>query len=72
MKLTKQKNFRVTETESRGAKLAAFDAGITESQFFRLLLRAALGETQLLEQLSRAAAVARTSRRAKTRKRKKR
>lgn len=56
VKLTKQKNFRLSAQEDRGVQRAARAAGITDSQWLRLVVRAALGETDLLEQLSRASA----------------
>jgi len=56
VKLSKQKNFRASERESKAIERAARDAGVSESVWVRLIVRAALGETALLEQLSRAAA----------------
>lgn len=56
MRLTKQKNFRLSERESKSVERAARDAGVSESVWLRLIVRAALGETDLLAQLSRAAA----------------
>lgn len=65
MTLTKQKNFRLSAAEDRGVSRAARAAGLTESQWLRLVVRAALGETELLGQLSRAGAGARKSKRPK-------
>lgn len=56
MKLTKQKNIRVSGRESKAIAKAAREAGVSEPVWIRLIVRAALGETALLEQLSRAAA----------------
>jgi hypothetical protein len=53
VKLKKQRNYRLTEAEDRGVIRAARAAGVTESQWLRLLVRVALGETALLEQLER-------------------
>jgi uncharacterized protein (DUF1778 family) len=54
--LTKQKNFRLSSSEEKLLQRAARKAGLTESQWLRLIVRAALGETMLLDQLSRVAA----------------
>jgi hypothetical protein len=53
-KLTKQKNFRLADDEDKAVPQAAHAAGLTESQWLRLMTRVALGETALLEQLQRA------------------
>jgi hypothetical protein len=53
VKLKKQRNYRLTAAEDRGVIRAARAAGVTESQWLRLLVRVALGETALLEQLER-------------------
>ncbi len=54
LKLDKQKNFRLAIGEATLLEKAALQAGLTESQWLRLVVLAALGETSLLEQLSRA------------------
>lgn len=56
VKLTRQKNFRTSARESRAIAKAACEAGVSEPVWLRLVVRAALGETSLLEQLSRASA----------------
>jgi hypothetical protein len=53
VKLTKQKNFRVTAAEDKGVTEAARDAGFTDSEWLRMIVRVALGETALLKQLQR-------------------
>lgn len=53
-KLTKQQNFRLAADEDKALRQAARDAGLKESQWLRLMVRVALGETALLEQLQRA------------------
>jgi hypothetical protein len=53
MKLTKQKNFRLTAREDQLLQREARRAGVTDSEWLRLIVRAALGETALLEQMSR-------------------
>lgn len=63
VKLTKQKNFRCSMAEDKAVQRAARDAGLTESQWLRLVVRAALGETKLLEQLTRASGSATTAKR---------
>jgi hypothetical protein len=55
VKLTEQKNFRLSDRESKAVERAAREAGVTESVWLRLVVRAALGETDLLAQLSRVA-----------------
>lgn len=55
VKLTKQKNFRLSDRESKALEKAAREVGVSESVWLRLVVRTALGETDLLEQLSRAA-----------------
>lgn len=55
MKLTAQKNFRMTSRESKAVERAARDAGLPESVWLRLIVRVAIGDTDLLMQLSRAA-----------------
>lgn len=55
VKLTEQKNFRLSDRESKAVERAAREAGVTESVWLRLIVRAALGETDLLAQLSRVA-----------------
>jgi hypothetical protein len=66
VKLTRQKNFRLTAREEKGIEREAQAVGLTDSQWLRLVVRAALGETRLLEQLSRVAP-RRKARRAKKR-----
>jgi hypothetical protein len=51
--LTKQKNFRLSAPEAKRMEREAREAGLTDSQWLRLIVRAALGETRLLEQLTR-------------------
>jgi hypothetical protein len=63
VKLTAQKNVRMTDLESKAVKRAARDAGLTESVWIRLIVRVALGDTDLLMQLSRAAIPPRPRRR---------
>jgi len=55
MKLTKQKNFRLSEAEARKLQREARRAGLSESEWLRLVVRAALGERALLEHLARVA-----------------
>ena len=50
----KQKNFRLSVREAKAVEKAARTAGVSESTWLRLVVRAALGETDLIEQLSRA------------------
>lgn len=57
VKLSKQKNFRLEETYARKLELAARQAGLTESEWLRLVVRTALGDRSLLEQLLRATEV---------------
>jgi hypothetical protein len=59
VKLDKQKNFRLTGSEDRKIQKAARAAGLTDSQWLRLIVLTALGETALLDQLERAADVRR-------------
>jgi hypothetical protein len=55
----KQKNFRLSAREAQRVQRAARQAGVTESEWLRLVVLTALGETALLEQLSRVALRAR-------------
>ena len=57
VKLTKQKNFRLTAAEDKGVTKAARDVGFTDSEWLRIIVRVALGETALLEQLQRVSRV---------------
>jgi hypothetical protein len=56
LELDKQKNFRLETGEAKILAKAALHAGLPESQWLRLVVLAALGETSLLEQLTRVAA----------------
>ena len=56
MKLDRQKNFRLSGAEAKRMSRAVKKAGLTESQWLRLMVLAALGESTLSEQLQRVAA----------------
>jgi hypothetical protein len=68
VKRAKQKNFRLMAAEDRQIQRAARAAGLTDSQWIRLMVLAALGETTLLKELERVVRLAeqlkQTSRRA--------
>jgi len=53
MRLNRQKNFRLSDAESKALGREAKKAGLTESQWLRLLVLTALGESSLFEQLER-------------------
>jgi hypothetical protein len=55
MKLDRQKNFRLSAAEAELLRRAVAKAGVTESQWLRLVVLTALGKTELVEQLSRVA-----------------
>ena len=55
VKLDKQKNFRMRAVESAWVEKAAGEARLTESDWLRLVVLAALGKTALVEQLLRSA-----------------
>ena len=67
MGLKKQKNIRLATSEARKLQKAARAVGLTDSQWIRLVVRVALGETLLLDQLTRAAKVGQAHRRRKSR-----
>jgi hypothetical protein len=51
--LAKQKNFRLSEREAELLRREVKRAGVSESQWLRLVVLTALGETSLAEQLVR-------------------
>jgi hypothetical protein len=53
--LTAQKNFRLSASEAKQVQRAASRAGLTESEWLRLVVRTALGDRALLDQLMRVA-----------------
>jgi hypothetical protein len=67
MGLEKQKNIRLATSEDRKLQKAARAVGLTDSQWIRLVVRVALGETLLLEQLTRVAKVGQPRGRRKSR-----
>ena len=67
MERDKQKNFRLSTAEDRKLQKAARAVGFTDSQWIRMVVRVALGETVLLAQLTRASKVDQARRRRKSR-----
>jgi hypothetical protein len=65
VKLTKQKNFRLSDREAELLRRAVRKAGVTESLWLRLVVLAALGETELGEQLQRASKQTRVAKRSR-------
>jgi hypothetical protein len=65
--LGRQKNFRLSEAEAERLSREVKKTGLTESQWLRLLVLTALGESSLSEQLNRVVA----QRRRRTRQRQK-
>jgi hypothetical protein len=65
VKLGRQKNFRLSEAESERLSREVKKTGLTESQWLRLLVLTALGESNLSEQLNRVAARRRSRQRAR-------
>lgn len=53
MSLDRQKNFRLSATEAELLSREVKKTGLTESQWLRLLVLTALGESALAEQLQR-------------------
>lgn len=53
MRLDRQKNFRLSEAESERLSREVKKTGLTESQWLRLLVLTALGESTLAAQLQR-------------------
>lgn len=68
MKLNRQKNFRLSEAEAKRLSRAVQQTGLTESQWLRLMVLAALGESHLAEHLTRVAARPRAPKRQEARK----